>query len=792
LQAGVADEPMDMPFFPGRTLDPPEPLSVFLPPYSEGMGTEFLRRLGKRKTRIVDPFGQSPALALELARSGAAVLLASPNPVFRAVLTLQADPPPAELIRSVLGRIARAPSPLSAEKPAGDPQNLEAHIRSLYVGTCAFCGKDSEAEGFVWEYETEQKTHLTPDQPPAPGLFKDSKKRKAKPRLCQRICSCPDCGHVVEEPAASVEDKGMPSEAARQLLYHFALERIAPPEDPSRAGASDALDAYPSRSLYALVLILRRLEQMEFDPEEKRCVDLLLLSVLDQAHILRGYGRHTRTRPRSLQSPVQFREVNIWRTLERAVEDWSVPGRRIPLRRWKPGEPLEQGAILTFAGSARDLAPHLAGVKPDGIISFLPRPNQAAWALAAVWSEWLWGRAAAAPMAAMLQRRWFDWNWHTRALAASAAALAAHLPEGTPVAGFLGEWDPIFLASALWSFYQAGFPLKGRAARTDPSSAQLLWSAPGPEHTPVSYGPHGLEPAGDVARLAVRRMISSRAEPVGWDLLHAAAWTETVFRHMLPPDPPAAEESGFLRCQDFLSETIKKDPEIQSSEKSESEHGTTWWLPGDESITTPLMDQVEMEISLTLLEEGPLPPEELDRRICSFFPGLLTPEPQLLEACLESYGARTEDGSGWNLRPEDRPDSRAEELTRVRTSLAGLGNRMGFAVEDSDEMYWINSAGERTSCFVFTSTAAVGRYLLQPVFDPARSWIVLPGGRAPLVGYKLRRNVLLRRAAAKGWRFLKFRHIRRLLEDPYLRPENLDERMGLDPLEVTEDKVPYL
>jgi hypothetical protein len=78
------------------------------------------------------------------------------------------------------------------------------------------------------------------------------------------------------------------------------------------------------------------------------------------------------------------------------------------------------------------------------------------------------------------------------------------------------------------------------------------------------------------------------------------------------------------------------------------------------------------------------------------------------------------------------------------------------------------------------------------VFDPECSWIVLPGGRAALVGYKLKRNVLLRRAVSKGWRFLKFRHIRRLLEDPYLRPENLDERMGLDPLEVTEDKVPYL
>ena len=114
---------MDMPFFPGRKLDPPEPLAVFLPPFLEGTGTEFLRRLGKPKARIVDPFGQSPALALELARGGAAVLLASPNPVLRAILALQADPPAPQLIRSTLARLAHSPSSLSPDRRGIDPGN---------------------------------------------------------------------------------------------------------------------------------------------------------------------------------------------------------------------------------------------------------------------------------------------------------------------------------------------------------------------------------------------------------------------------------------------------------------------------------------------------------------------------------------------------------------------------------------------------------------------------------------------------------------------------------------------
>ena len=138
----------------------------------------------------------------------------------------------------------------------------------------------------------------------------------------------------------------------------------------------------------------------------------------------------------------------------------------------------------------------------------------------------------------------------------------------------------------------------------------------------------------------------------------------------------------------------------------------------------------------------------MDRRICSFFPGLLTPDLRLLQACLDSYGTPADGGRGWILRPEDDPASRAEELKGMRGSLAGLGARMGFFVEDEREMYWTDTSG-RKYCFVFTGSAAVGRYLLQPVFDADRSWLVLPGGRAVLVGFKLKGNVLLRRAVAE-------------------------------------------
>jgi hypothetical protein len=785
-----AVDAMDMPFCPGRKLDPPEPLAVFLPPYYEGVGAEFLRRLGKRGKRVVDPFGQSPALALELARGGAALLVAASNPVLRALTGLQADPPAPELIRSVLARLARSSPSTSPDSSVRSAETLEAHIRSLYIGTCAFCGKDSEAEGFIWATEADSRAASPKEETESPELLDEPKKRKPQARLVRRICACPACGHTVEEPITSADEARMPPSSSRRMLYNLALERLAPLDDWYRLNAAEALDVYPSRSIYALFLILTRLELMKLDPEEKRCADLLMLTVLDEAHMLRGHSHSARLRPRSLQPPPEYREVNVWRALEQAAEDWSRPARKVPVCKWREGDRLEAGTIATYAGNARDLAPMLADIAPDFLISFLPRPNPAAWTLSAMWADWLWGRSAAGTLAGALHRRRYDWNWHARALTASALALAAHLPTATPVVTLVGETEPAFFAAALWAFYQAGFSLNGRALRSDTERAQLLWSAPGPAHTPASLGAQTLEPAAEVARLAARQLISWRAEPTPFELLHAAAWSETVHRHLLPVSN-RDDERDFSRVLAVLSKAVEEDPEIRSTSREESESGQTWWLPGDEVLTSPLADQVEVESARILLENGPLTAEELDSRICAFFPGLLTPEQRLLQACLDSYGLAAEHGA-LVLRPEDHPVSREAELRIVRETLGGLGRKMEYAVRDEDEQTWIDASGQEVCCFRFTASAAVGRYLLQPVADPRHAWIVLPGGRAPLVLYKLRRNVLLRRAVSTGWRFLKFRHIRRLLQDPILRPENLDQRLSLDPLGTTEDKVPFL
>jgi hypothetical protein len=56
----------------------------------------------------------------------------------------------------------------------------------------------------------------------------------------------------------------------------------------------------------------------------------------------------------------------------------------------------------------------------------------------------------------------------------------------------------------------------------------------------------------------------------------------------------------------------------------------------------------------------------------------------------------------------------------------------------------------------------------------------------------MRRNWLIRHAVENGWRFLKFRHVRRLLADTMLSWETVDQRLGLDPLGKMDSQISFL
>jgi len=178
---------------------------------------------------------------------------------------------------------------------------------------------------------------------------------------------------------------------------------------------------------------------------------------------------------------------------------------------------------------------------------------------------------------------------------------------------------------------------------------------------------------------------------------------------------------------------------------------------------------------------------ELQSPLCDQFPGLMTPSMALIRVVLDSYGIE-EDGR-WRLRPEDSPDSRRADLCAMRPLLESLGSRLGYAVISAEgrhhPLLW-QEKGRTIYAFYVQASALAARILRQNPYPPERSFLVLPGGRAGLLAYKLRRDPSLEQIMASGWRVLKFRHLRRLADMPSLTREKWKSVLTGDPIEPPE------
>ena len=80
--------------------------------------------------------------------------------------------------------------------------------------------------------------------------------------------------------------------------------------------------------------------------------------------------------------------------------------------------------------------------------------------------------------------------------------------------------------------------------------------------------------------------------------------------------------------------------------------------------------------------------------------------------------------------------------------------------------------------------ATVGEVLaLSEQVAGARPYLVIPGGRAALVSYKLAQNPVWQRTVDDfGWWFIKYRHVRKLIDQPEVDEYTLRTIVGLDPI----------
>ncbi len=725
------------PYIPGFKPADAGPLARFLPALEDGVISGWLSRQTLTGNWLLDPFGFSPKLALEAARSGYRVLVTANNPITRFLLEIFANPPPeSEFIAALadLGAIKK-----------GD-ERLEQHLQSLYLTQCETCEKQIHAQAFLW--------------------------RKGEDVPYAKIYECPHCKDSGERIATDSDKELAMQIAGTDTLHRTRLfERVVSLKDEDRMYAEEAIEHYLPRPLYVLGTILNRLDSLNLSATRKRALTALLLLACDAGNTLWAHPAE-RPRPKQLSTPSQFREDNLWTMLERGVGLFAQAGSPVVIEAWPKKIP-ETGGICIYEGRLKDLAHEVKREIPiAAVIGSVPRPNQAFWTLSALWAGWLWGSEAVEPYKVALRRRRYDWAWSATALFAMFSHLDELLADGVPVFGVMPEPEAPFMTSALTAASITGFKLESVAIRTEHDPAQVTWKS-GKKSAPT-------EMEVGVARKALHDYLSARGEPVGYLHLHTAALIALAEVNALKK---TEDEFDFAmrKTQSVMEQALKDSHEFIHYSTGEGIDTGMWGLAKRDHES--LSDKIEVAI-VTYLQKNPqVIFLEVEEELNKQFTGLMTPSKGLIYAVLNSYAEK--DGGSWVLRKEDLATARREEMKTVFTQLEEIGKRLEFKTTVKEKtLIWLEN-GKPVRKFHVLASALIHRALETA---DEQSAIVIPGGRAALAAYKLDRDPDLK-DRLKNYRLVKYRLVRSLLDLPILTRDSFNEQIASDPVEKSTGQM---
>ena len=702
-------------YIPGL-VDRDLPLSRFLPPLPGGAVRAWLENTVPAAALLLDPLGSTPALPLEIARTGRRVLVASNNPILTfAIETLASAPQPAEF-NAALAEL------FSTRRGA---ERLETHLQSLYATTCPGCGKAIQAAGYVW------------------------RKGESEPAL--RLIRCPACqaeGEYPLEPADQAILAGLGG-GSDQLHRSRALGRIFLGDDGDPAIAEEAVNAYLPRALYVLTTLINRLTGLPASPQRKRLLTALLLSLLDQGSALWSYP-FARSRPRQMTVPQQFRENNLWLGIDSAIADWCAPGPPVPVTHW-PELPPESGGICLYSGRLRSLLPLPEGIIPAAAAAVLPRPNSAFWTFSATWAGWLWGREAAQPLKVAFERRRYDWHWHSAALYSTFSALNQHFAPGLRLFAHLPEPAPGFLSAALVASHAAGLALDGVALRGENDPAQVHWRTAREKPRKTITTPETL------LRQGMRAHLLETGEPAPHLTLYAAG-----LKHMASeggmPQPGGQFNTQILdTISAAASKTFADHKFLQHLGGGASEESGQYWLVRPEQPNLPLPERLESYLrdQLTLNDRQQWPALEMAAN--RVFRGIQTPAMGLLRAVVEALAEPDPAGAGmWRLRDSETATAHAQWMAGTGALLERLAAAMGLRASGTKPLLLQTPAGEPLLALYLIPDGAVSAALLgESPLARAQCVLVFPDHRAGLVQTRLQRDSRLLAVMVDGWRMLR-------------------------------------
>ncbi|MFN8399390.1 MAG: hypothetical protein U0X74_05190 [Anaerolineales bacterium] len=713
------------------------PLSRFLPALEDGTISGWLSRQTLAGTWLLDPFGFSPKLVLEAARSGYRVLVTANNPITRFLLEIFANPPPqADFVAALAG--------LGAVKK-GD-ERLEQHLQSLYLTQCEKCEKQIYAQAFLW--------------------------RKGDDVPFAKIYECPHCKDSGERIATDSDKEIALQIAGTDTLHRTRLfERVVSLKDEDRVYAEEAIEHYLPRPLYVLGTILNRLDSLDLSESRRRALTALLLLAFDAGNTLWGHPAE-RPRPKLLNTPSQFRENNLWTMLERGISLFAESGSPVVIEAWPKKIP-ETGGICIYEGRLKDLAHEVKREIPiAAVVTSIPRPNQAFWTLSALWAGWLWGSEAVEPYKVALRRRRYDWAWSATALFAMFSHLDELLADGIPFFGLMPEPEAPFMTSALTAASITGFKLESVALRTEHDPVQVLWKS--------GKKPVAAEMEVETARKAMREYLLARGEPAGYLHLHTAGLVALAEINALK-QPQDEFDFAMRKTQSVMEQALKDSREFIHYSTGEGVDTGVWSL--EKGHSESLSDKIEVAIVNYLQKNPQVIFLEVEEELNKQFMGLLTPSKGLIYAILNSYAEK--DGGIWTLRNEDYASARRDEMKGNFALLEEIGKRLEYKTKlEEKTVTWFEN-GKPVRKFHVLASALIHRALEQ---IDEQTVLVIPGGRAALAAYKQDRDPSLKEKLKK-YKLAKYRLLRSVLDLPILTRETFEEQIASDPVEKAEGQM---
>jgi hypothetical protein len=740
---------IDQPFIGGESKLQGQPLQEYLPSYHPGLVSSWLKTLPTFSGLVLFPFGSSPQAMLEAARAGFRVLAPISNPISRLLISGLAHPPTRDALNATLAHLA--------SEHKGD-ERLKPHILSLYATECPKCGASMPAQAFTWSRE------------------------RGEP--ITKSCRCSHCAEDTLGPVSQ-------DDIARALTFRGqsptlarALTRVTAPDDPLRVQVEIALHSYPGRSVYALLSLFNKLTGFDLDASDKKLLELLLLQACYLASS--PLSRRKAESDPGASGVDHYREVNVWYALEDALEVWPDQRTNIPLVSW-PELPPTSGGLSIYEGRVRELLPQLQGQAIETVMMVFPKPSLSFWALSALWTGWLWGQDAAAPMRSILSLKSNDWIWINRGIRGTLQEIKSNLPESCPFLGLLPDLEREYLLASFSAASAAGLSLESLALETDLEVAQTRWLS--------TLADREQDIPGDLRksiRTAALDLLREAAEPKHTLSLYGAGLA-ALCRKGFPGDnadpgiyfPQLVRdfEENIAYRQGFLH---YPDPDI-------------WWHQELTLSPESQVDIVEQLLVDSLVKSSrPQPSLEVFQELYCQLPGLNTPPQSLVQVCLNSYGENLVGSQGgWVLKASERPEKRLADMQEMKEILTEVGSELGFTVNVGQplggilHLTWATEVASHYSFFI-SASGLLAKILLGADPDLPHPWIILPGSRAGLIHYKMAHNPPLAERLNARFGLVKYRHLRQLAEQGGVTHTNLQERLSLDPFTSESPQLPLI